>query len=209
MKLIHKKEEEIKFMILPVPYYSQKEEAALEKYGSKACGLTSLRMVLAYYGNTLDMHQLDELAKRVGAYDEQKGWFHAGLVNIARDLGLSGYRINFSYLSDQDKANVGVVLANEGASMEEINQFMQTFDTAQKSEPDQALEQLLKQKTPIIVSMNEQFAGTTASHLVVIIGKKGERYLINDPWDNGKNYEVDKERFEKTWTKRAVVVYGK
>lgn len=204
---MHREEDEINFMILPVPYYSQREEAALQKYGNKACGLTSLRMVLAFYNRSLDMHQLDESARRVGAYDEEQGWIHSGLVSIARDQSLKGYRINFDMLTDQDRANVGTILAREGASLKEIDHFMKTFDTAKTEGPDKAIEQLLAKKIPVIASMDKKFANTSASHLVVITGEQGGKYIINDPWDNGKNYEVDKERFDETWTKRAIVIY--
>lgn len=192
---------------LDVPYYSQKEEQALQKYGRKACGLTSLRMVLAYYGHTLDIHQMDLLATQVGAYQEDKGWIHAGLVNMARDLGLKGYRINYSMLGGDDLKKFRPILAAEGASLAEIQHFETNLMIAKNQGPDQAIQKLLRNNNPVITSMETTYANTIATHMVVIKGYKEDDYIINDPWDFGTNHHIPVDNFNQHWTGRAVVIF--
>lgn len=194
-------------MDLSIPYYSQKEEEALSLYGSKACGLTSLRMVLASYGFVLDVAQLSQIASRVGAYKEEAGWIHAGLVNIARDLGLNGFRINYSMLGDRNLEEAGPILAKEGASLKEIEEFTKSVLTAREKGVLGAIDELLAKNIPVIASMETTYAQTKATHLVVIKGSDKHNFVINDPWDNGANHRLPKENFNNHWTKRAVVIY--
>lgn len=190
-----------------VPYFSQKEEAAMQRYGSKACGLTSLRMALAYYGHQLSMGEMGVLADRVGAYSEQKGWLHSGMVNIARDVGLRGFRINYSFLSEEDETKAQPILAQEGATFEEISRFNNSIDLARREGSIAALTELIKRQIPVITSMTNEFTGLSASHLVVVKGRINDRFIINDPWERGADHAVDVDEFNKMWTQRAVVIY--
>lgn len=194
-------------MNLKVPYYTQKEEQALQKYGRKACGLTSLRMVLSFYEHPLDIDQLKTFANLVGAYKEETGWIHAGLLNIARELGLKGYRINFDMLTDEDLTKACPILAAEGASLEEVDKFTTNFTTAKTQGARTVISQLLNAKIPIITSMKTSYANTIASHMVVIKGEDKDKFIINDPWDFGPDHLISKEEFEQHWTKRAIVIW--
>ncbi len=215
---------------LQIPYYSQQEEDALNLYGRKACGLTSLRMVLAYYGYNFGINEMSDRAKLVGAYSEEDGWIHSGLVDIARQAhhrigptgsldgidtnkpSLHGFRINFDFLKDEDLAKVGPILAREGATQEEIEKFTQIFQTAREKGIKEAIDQLIDQEIPVIASMRPTYAKTSATHLVVIKGKENGNYILNDPWVNsegngGKAYPVPVEKFNEDWTHRAIVIY--
>ncbi|OGE71723.1 hypothetical protein A2617_02155 [Candidatus Daviesbacteria bacterium RIFOXYD1_FULL_41_10] len=198
---------------LDVPYYSQTEETALSKYGTKACGLTSLRMVLAFYGQTFNINQMEQLANRVGAYDENARWTHAGLVNIARDAGLMGFRINYSMLSDEDIDNACEIFAIEGGVRkeihEEIDNFRENVEFAREQGDLASINSLLENQIPIIASMKKSYADTADTHLVVIRGRENNNYIINDPWHNGASYTMPVENFNEQWTKRAIVIYKK
>lgn len=192
---------------LKIPYFSQKEEEALQTYGRKACGLTSLRMILGFYGRTLDISQMNQLAKKIGAYSESCGWLHAGLINMARELGLKGFRINFEMLADEDLHNAGPVLAAEGATENEIGRFKKTFQTAREQGVLIAINQLLAESIPVIVSMKTSYSNTIASHLIVIKGREDGHYIINDPWDYGPDHTITPQYLKQHWTHRIVVIY--
>lgn len=192
---------------LPVPYYSQKEEEVMLKYGRKGCVLTALRMVLAYYGRVINFEQLCDKANQIGAYTEEQGWIHSGLVTIARDFGLKGFRINFSQLNDQDLDNVGPILANEGSSSEEIKEFKKNFYFAKEQGRLAVIDQFLEEKIPVIASMEKSYSNTLATHAVVIKGLEDDKYILNDPWDFGQNYSIEKSKFDEGWTKRAIIIY--
>lgn len=194
-------------MNLSVPYYSQKEEGVSSRYGHKACGLTSLRMVLAYYNHPMGVEELSNMATQIGAYEEKQGWVHAGLLNIAREFRLKGFRINLGMLEDEDLVRSGLVLAREGTSRKEFESFTKTFETAKEHGALNAVSELLNHKIPVIASMKDSYAQTTASHLVVIRGLEDGKYIINDPWENGESFRMDINEFEKEWTKRIIVIY--
>lgn len=198
-----------KAMKLNVPYYSQKDLEPLASYGSKACGLTSLRMVLDFYGIKPNFEQLKQIVDKTGAYSEKLGWIHSGLVDIAREYGLKGYRIHFGFLSDEDLPKADQKLAAEGASLEEIGKFQESFKLAKEKGNLTALDRLIKGGIPVLVSMSPDYASTSASHLVVIIGEEKGKYIINDPWNFGPEYQINKEKFVTQWTNRAIVILPK
>lgn len=192
---------------LLVPYYSQTEEEVMHKYGRKGCVLTALRMVLEYYGQEINFEQLCHKADQIGAYNEEKGWIHSGLVTMARDFDLKGFRINFSMLDDHDLDNVGPILAREGASSEEIKKFEESFYCAKKQGRLAVLDQLLEKKIPVIASMEKSYSNTLATHAVVVKGIEDDQYILNDPWDFGQDYLIKKSKFDENWTKRAIIIY--
>lgn len=61
-----------------------------EHWGNRACGLACMRTVLDYYDLPVPP-QVDMLKRglELGAYSE-RGWIHAGLLTLARELGLDG-----------------------------------------------------------------------------------------------------------------------
>ena len=192
---------------LQVPYFSQREEEALSLYGRKACGLTSLRMVFGYYGRETDLGRLSSLALAKHAYTEETGWIHAGLLNTARAVGLHGFRINYSQLSESDLPQAVNAFRKEGASEEEIGRFKESFEFTSKHRAIDDLKRLIDQGIPVITSMEKSYAQTSASHMVVVMGYEGDDLIINDPWDFGSRFKVPSDEFERHWTKRAIVIY--
>lgn len=192
---------------LPVPYLSQKDDEVMEKYGRKGCVFTSTRMVLAYYGIPADFEPLYYQATQLGAYSEEKGWIHSALVSLAREHGLKGYRIHYGMLDDADLKNVGPILAKEGASLPEIQEFEKNFNLARKKGRLVAIDHLVENRIPVIASMETTYAGTTATHGIVIKGEQDGKYIIQDPWEFGPDYLIDKQEFDRHWTKRAIVIF--
>lgn len=191
---------------LDVPYISQKDPETSDRYGRRGCGLTAIRMALAYNGANLPLDQLDELIEKTGAYTEEKGWIHAGLVDIARGVGLQGYRINYEMLRDEDLEKAKEVFKNEGASDGELQMFEDSFKEA-KSEGSMAdLKRLIDLSIPPVTSMQKSYASTLASHMIVIKGYKDGNLLVNDPWDFGPDYIISEEEFLKHWTKKAIII---
>jgi ABC-type bacteriocin/lantibiotic exporter with double-glycine peptidase domain len=192
---------------IPVPYRSQREPEILENYGTRGCGVSSLAMVLDYYGHKLSGHELKKLADETDAYQGVKGWTHDGLIKIGRKLGLSGYRINYDFKTDEDLEKSKQVLAAEGEDEKDLERFSNSFDFARKHTAYEDIERLISQNIPVIASMSAEYTGLSYSHMVVITAIDSEKVSINDPWDNGGDYELPRDEFEKYWTHRVVVLY--
>lgn len=199
---------EIEYMPrLNVPYRSQREEGIIENYGTRGCGVTALSMVLEYYGHHLSANDLKLLADETKAYQGNIGWTHAGLVKIARKLGLLGYRINYDFKTDKDLAKSREILTGEGAGEDELANFQESFEYAKRENGYSDIERLVGQRIPVIASLVPQYTGLNYSHLVVVSEIDESRIVVNDPWDNGRNFQMSQEEFEKYWTNRVVVIY--
>ncbi|MCB9802785.1 C39 family peptidase [Candidatus Nomurabacteria bacterium] len=94
------------FEISDVPFYSQRltkenyqkegfnnwDEA--EYWSERICGLACLKMVLLknYPDQDFKLKELLDRGLALGAYDEEHGWKHQGLVDLGNSLGLDGFR---------------------------------------------------------------------------------------------------------------------
>ena len=80
-------------MKVSVPYYSQFVDVQDSFWMLRACGATSLKMVIEYHGKEVpDIVSLCNEAKERGGYHMQNGWVHDYLVTKATELGLQAYR---------------------------------------------------------------------------------------------------------------------
>ena len=80
-------------MKLAVPYHSQFLDIADPFWILRACGATSLAMVLEYHGlPELNILSFCNEAKEKGGYDMKNGWVHDYLVLKATELGFTAYR---------------------------------------------------------------------------------------------------------------------
>lgn len=192
---------------LEVPYKSQKSEEIWQNYTNSGCGLTSLQMVLEYFGYSLNGNQMNALAREVGAYHSQHGWSHAGLIDVARRVGLAGYRINYEFSTDQDLEKAQEILTKEGAGDNELSSFRESFEFSRKHGEVADVQRLGELGVPVIASLRPEYTKLDTSHLVVITGINSENVTLNDPWLNGPNYKLSLSDFEKYWTKRVIVVY--
>lgn len=192
---------------LNVPYRSQREVGIIENYGTRGCGVTALSMVLEYYGHHLSGSDLRLLSDQTHAYQGEIGWTHAGLVKIARKLGLLGYRINYDYKTDEDLRKSDEILREEGASASEFEMFKKSFEFARSEGGYSDICRLISQRIPVIASLIPEYTGLSYSHLVVVTEIDEKGMVVNDPWNNGRNFQISREEFEKYWTNRVVIIY--
>ena len=76
-----------------VPYYSQFVDVKDPFWMLRACGMTSLLMVMEFFdGKQRDIVSLCEKAKEEGGYDMENGWIHDYLVAVAEENNFEAYR---------------------------------------------------------------------------------------------------------------------
>lgn len=192
---------------LQIPYRSQREAEIVENYGSRGCGVSALSMVLEYYGHHLEGNELKKLADETGAYQGEIGWTHAGLIKIARKLGLSGYRINYDFQADTDLDKANIVLSKEGTNKSELDNFKRSFEFAKYEGGYRDINRLVDNGVPVIASLVPEYTGLVYSHLVVVTDIDETCIMVNDPWNNGRNFQISRKEFEKYWTNRVVIIY--
>lgn len=74
-----------------VPFYSQFADVTSAPWKKRACGVVSIAMVLDYYSEEkVSVDALLTQAIKSGAYSENAGWTHQGLINLAKAHGLTG-----------------------------------------------------------------------------------------------------------------------
>ena len=89
-----------------VPFFTQRlDEETYEQEGfessdeakhwsSRICGIACLKMVLLtkFPEKKIPLKELLSQGKDIGAYEENKGWIHRGLVNLGKKYGIEGGR---------------------------------------------------------------------------------------------------------------------
>lgn len=80
-----------------VPFYSQFRDITSPKWKKVGCGIASLAMVIEYYEpDTVSVDTLLGQAINSGAYQNNAGWIHKGLVSLSRKYGLDGKAYDLS-----------------------------------------------------------------------------------------------------------------
>ncbi len=74
-----------------VPFYSQFKDIRSPKWQKVGCGVTSLAMIIDYYKpGTVSVNTLLDQGIAAGAYLNNAGWTHKGLIGLAERYGLEG-----------------------------------------------------------------------------------------------------------------------
>ncbi len=75
-----------------VPFYSQFADISTPNRKKVGCGVASLAMLIELYNpdHKVSVDQLFEDGLRAGAYLDNAGWIHAGLINLSKGYGLDG-----------------------------------------------------------------------------------------------------------------------
>jgi uncharacterized protein YvpB len=88
--------------ITVVPFYSQFTDIQSPKWQKVGCGVTSLAMLIDFYKpDTVSVNTLLKQGIAAGAYDPKGGWITAGLIQLAKQYGLTGTRYDLSKTDTQ------------------------------------------------------------------------------------------------------------
>jgi uncharacterized protein YvpB len=195
--------------VLDIPYLSQFNNLSDVDWQGKACGITCLAMVLAYYeGEPRPLGNLIELGEEVEAVNNKGDWYDSGLCSVANRLGYSAFRRRWAL----SKPDIEVFKA-EGRTDEDNA----AYEESALKEGLYTIENTLRLGIPVIVSVSKNFDEEKKGHLVVLTGyeKDGELlsgFYYNDPNARGtirKDEYAHLEKFLKHWKKRGIFVIKK
>jgi len=205
-------------IILKVPLLNQPK-------GSPHCAVASMRMLMAYHGETLSH---DEAVKHFPEIDTTR----IGITPAtARFLVQGGYDVTYKMhqkdlISDdiKDKTEDDLELFKEYISSNDLSESAQrqweqilkfievggNFSTKLPTldDIDSYLEKGIPVRVGIKCSIFYSKPNNEANHAVVIIGKKDERYLINDPAPRFiESYWIDKKQLEDAWRANGSLLF--
>lgn len=80
-----------KNLVYTVPFFSQLTDISATKWKKVGCGVASLAMLIDFYKpKTVTVDELLERGIASGAYANDVGWSHAGLIALSQKYGLKG-----------------------------------------------------------------------------------------------------------------------
>ncbi len=186
---------------LDVPYYSQYQNILEDKWRSRACGITSAKMVIKYFrpNNDESIEALIDEGVRIGGYVEH-GWDHESLVRILRNRGIFAYKEEFK---------------SQILKQGETSGIPSVYDSKMMKTGIKKIYKMIKSGRPVIVSVDVGFGENKTSHLIVLTGfdldDSGDvsGFAFNDPDAKTgikKNIFVDIDKFEKYWRRMSIFV---
>jgi uncharacterized protein YvpB len=97
---------------ITVPFYSQFKDITSPVWQKVGCGIASVAMIIGYYEkDTIPVDKLLKDGVASGAFDDNAGWSHQGLINLAKKYKLDGQSYSLSeYTSDVAFAKLEEIL---------------------------------------------------------------------------------------------------
>lgn len=197
----------ISHIIPRVPFYSQrldqfnfqaegfKKITQARYWSSRSCGIACLKMAIKTFqpDSKITLKDILDEGKKIGAYDEKVGWYHQGLVNLAKTFGINADRESignniekiYKYLENDE-----VVIASVTVGFEAGKKY---------------------------VNNGKKYIMSRGGHLVVVFGveidqsKKVKCLILHHP-SSWKSYEwpacrVDREVFLKSFSSAGNIIH--
>lgn len=185
------------------------------------CSIASLQMIMRYWG---DMVDYKVLIRDLSPWINEKEKTHIQGVGIY--LAKRGYEVHLNYHDTNviDKAIDGVTESDKTRLVEALKkipdndltqfrrkklsldiEFIESGGTYNNEIPTLALiDSNLENKIPVIICVKLQIWKSNPdiknNHSVVIVGKEGDEYIINDPGSNITGpYRVHKDKLLMAW----------
>ncbi len=87
-----------------VPFYSQFKDIHKVSWQKVGCGIASLAMIIDYYSTeNISVDTLLQQGIKEGAYSNNNGWIHEGLISLSKKYDMKGVSYDLSSLS-KDKS---------------------------------------------------------------------------------------------------------
>ena len=205
-------------MRLKIPTKKQKKK-------SLHCCIVCLQMVMEYFGTKVS---LEELLKQIKLYKNIGTWL-ADEGKIALKYGFNTFFCyHNSYILDKDTENLSEKDINKlrkylkdikqkkykepGFKKREIRKNIEYIELGGKFSTKvpnlDLINRFLKKRIPVIVALNTNSLDgkpdKRSGHCIVIIGKEGNEYVINDPrLEFLKPYKINKDKLVQAWYLRG------
>ncbi len=194
---------------LNVPYISQFDDKIKNIYKTRGCGFACLCMILEYFNIKLIFDDITRFIEKDKILNEKQLWDHKGIISIAQNNGLYGYRMNYSYIySIPVIVSYAFKLFLETLSIKSIRMLLQTIFYTKINGSINDIKRIISLKIPVIASMKPEYLQQeTDTHLVVIVGYDDDNFFVHDPHTHGPHSNISYKDFQNKWTKRTIVIF--
>ena len=205
-------------MRLKIPTKKQKKK-------SLHCCIVCLQMVMEYFGTKVS---LEELLKQIKLYKNIGTWL-ADEGKIALKYGFNTFFCyHNSYILDKDTENLSEKDIDKlkkylkdikrkkykepGFKKREIRKNIEYIELGGKFSTKvpnlDLINRFLKRRVPVIVALSTNSLDgkpdKRSGHCIVIVGKEGNKYVINDPrLEFLKPYKINKDKLVQAWYLRG------
>lgn len=107
-----------------VPFYSQFADISRPEWRKISCGIASIAMLIDFYTDAVPADTLLAAGIARGAYIQNAGWSHQGLIDLAADYDLTGATVG---LADRSMADAFAALEQAVAEGPVIASVHYTF----------------------------------------------------------------------------------
>jgi len=105
-----------------VPFYSQFTDISSPTWQKVGCGIASLAMLIDFYSTeAVSVDRLLDRGIKAGAYLENAGWTHAGLIGLSQIYDLTGESVSLSDLSMKEAFSELTAVVEEGPVMVSVH----------------------------------------------------------------------------------------
>lgn len=190
-----------------------------QKSDSKDCSIIAIQMVMEYWNDTISF---DELSTLLSDYiNEKEIHMEGGAIFLSK----RGYETYFGHndrnvtgdnlvdVTEKDLAKLenalkelsGVSSSFRKRKLELDIEYIKTGGKYSTQAPNlDLIDSNLKNKIPIIVCISQRAwrddPNNRANHYIVVKGKEGDNYIINDPLpEYTESYKVNQEKLLKAW----------
>jgi len=189
------------------------------------CCIVCLQMVMEYFGTKVS---LEELLKQIKLYKNIGTWL-ADEGKIALKYGFNTFFCyHNSYILDKDTENLSEKDINKlrkylkdikqkkykepGFKKREIRKNIEYIELGGKFSTKvpnlDLINRFLKRRVPVIVALSTNSLDgkpdKRSGHCIVIVGKEGNKYVINDPrLEFLKPYKINKDKLVQAWYLRG------
>lgn len=196
-----------------------------QKKKSLHCCIVCLQMIMEYFGKKVS---LEELLKQIKVYKNIGTWL-ADEGKVALKYGFDAFFCyHNSYILDRDTENLSEKDTDKlkkylkdikrkkckepGFKKREIRKNIEYIGLGGKFSTRvpslDLINRFLEKRIPVIVALNTNSLDgkpdKRSGHCVVIIGKEGNNYIINDPrLEHRKPYKLNKDKLLQAWYLRG------
>jgi len=115
-------EKKLETAVYTVPFYSQFSDIHSPDWKKVSCGIASLAMLIDFYSD--EEISADALLSRgitAGAYQENAGWIHDGLIGLSHPYGLDGESVSLAQLTMDAAFATLVTVLHDGPVMASVH----------------------------------------------------------------------------------------
>lgn len=171
-------------MKIEVPFFWQYAPEISESWRHRACTMTSLAMVLNFFGTKISPQEVIDQGLSIKAYIEGVGWDHRATSMIAHNHGVHAYSQEFRTLTEGVPSKFDADFLSTGISK---------------------IEKSLSANIPVLASIKMDFKDMDEPHTIVLVGMTDTDFIYHDSkYEDGAYKQVSKETFKNFWRKFAV-----